>query len=83
MEGIVEAIHLHEELSQDFTITLMPRVGPTLWRVELDHVTQIAVAVVDKVCIGDILCYPGGGCTDAGKADAFHGGVGREKVGTS
>jgi len=43
IKGIVEAVHLQEELTQDFAIWLKPLGGPTLWLVELDHVTQVAV----------------------------------------
>ena len=63
MEGVVEAVHLQDEPSQDYAITLMPRGGPTLWRVELDHVTQVKVAAGDNVNTGDLLGYSGGGGT--------------------
>ncbi len=58
MEGVVEVVHLQDESTQDFAIRLMPRGDPTLWRVEFDHVTQVAVAVGDEVDIGDHLGYP-------------------------
>ncbi len=61
MEGVVNGVHLQNELFQDFFITLKPRGGPTLWLVELDHVTQVAVAEGDEVEVGDLLGYPGGG----------------------
>ncbi len=44
IEGVVASVYLQEELTQDFAIWLKPRGGPTLWLVELDHVTQLAVA---------------------------------------
>ncbi len=58
MEGVVDAVHLQEELTQDFAIWLKPRGGPTLWLVELDHVTDVAVAEGDEVGVGDFLGYP-------------------------
>ncbi len=66
MEGVVDAVHLQNELIQDFAIWLKPRGGPTLWLVELDHVTQLAVAEGDEVDVGDLLGYPGGGGTLGG-----------------
>lgn len=55
MEGVVDAVHLREELTQDFSIWLKPRGAPTLWLVELDHLTRLAVAEGDEVEIGDLL----------------------------
>jgi hypothetical protein len=61
MEGVVYKVNLLEEITQDFSIWLKPHGGPTLWLVELDHVTQVAVAEGDEVGVGDLLGYPGGG----------------------
>ncbi len=63
MEGVVAGVHLREARTQDFAIALKPRGDPTLWLVELDHVTQVAVAEGDQVDIGDFLGYAGGGGT--------------------
>lgn len=63
MEGVVASVHLQNEQFQDYAIWLKPRGAPTLWLVELDHLTQLAVAEGDEVDVGDLLGYPGGGGT--------------------
>jgi hypothetical protein len=63
MEGIVDAIHVQDESIQDYAIWLKPHGGPTLWLVEFDHVTQVAVEEGDEVQVGDPLGYPGGSGT--------------------
>ena len=61
MEGIIDAVHLQDELTQDYAIWLKPKGDTTLWLVELDHVTKVAVTAGDEVDVGDLLGYPGGG----------------------
>jgi len=64
MEGVVASVRLQEELTQDFVIWLKPRGGPTLWLVEIDHVTGVAVAEGDEVGVGDFLGYPAQGAVE-------------------
>jgi hypothetical protein len=64
IEGVVASVRLQEELTQDFVIWLKPRGGPTLWLVELDHVTGVAVAEGDEVSVGDFLGYPAQGAVE-------------------
>ena len=58
MDGIVSQID-YQETTQDFSIVLVPEIGSD-WLVNIDHVTDVAIAVGDQVTAGQPIGKPGG-----------------------
>ena len=57
IEGIVASVHLQNEITEDYAIWLKPHGGPTLWLVEIDHITKLTVEEGDAMFVSDKLPY--------------------------